>query len=168
MPKRMLVAAITLAMLAGHPSAAHAGLYTDELSKCLVAKASDSDKTTLVRWIFASITASAAVRSMSTTTPSERLALHRSTASIFERLTTVACRPEVVTALKYEGPHAFETSFGVLGEIAMRGLMSDPLVGAEMQAFGQFFDKEKMRALGKEAGIPEPVPSPPANWPSAK
>ena len=54
---KRIVIVVTLALclpLLSSPSAV-AGVYADELAKCLVRSTTDADKTYLVRWLFASV-----------------------------------------------------------------------------------------------------------------
>jgi hypothetical protein len=53
-----------------------------------------------------------------------------------------------------------ETSFSVLGEVAMRELTTDPKVASEFEQFGNMVDAAKLEALFKEAGL-NPPPSKP-------
>ncbi len=70
-----------------------------------------------------------------------------------QRLLTVDCHTQTVSALKYEGASAFESAFGVLGQVAMRGLMTDSQVSQGMGGISKYFDESKLQELGKEAGV---------------
>ena len=72
-----------------------------------------------------------------------------------ERLLTSDCRAETIDALKFEGSQVLESSFGVLGGVAMRGLMSSPEVQATFGTLSSYTDKNKMKLLARDAGIPE-------------
>jgi hypothetical protein len=147
------------------PSVAEAGLYADDMAKCLVGKTTEADKTTLVQWIFSAMSASPDVKPMAATTPEQHAAHNRGGAALFQRLILVDCRAETVAALEYEGPASLESSFQMLGQVAMRGLMTDPAVEREMRGFATYFDQEKLRALFREGGItapPPPTTPPPA------
>ncbi|MBB5697516.1 hypothetical protein [Sphingomonas yantingensis] len=134
--------------------------YTADLAKCLVAKTSEADRTGLIKWIFASISASPAVAGMTNLTPAERLDHHRRVGQMFTRLMTQDCRKETVVAIKYEGLGTIEKSFRVLGEVAMRGLMTDPAVTASLGDMTKFFDQSALEAVGREAGLPIPSTKP--------
>jgi hypothetical protein len=71
---------------------------------------------------------------------------------------TEDCRKETVTAIKYEGGAAVEASFSTLGQVAMRGLMSDQTVAQGISNLDKYTDKSKMEAVIKEAGITLPPP----------
>jgi hypothetical protein len=132
---------------------ASAGVYTDDLTKCLVRSADAGDQTRLMQWMFALIALNPAVRPNAAITPPQREAFDRQAAALMQRLLTVDCRKETVAALKYEGSSAIEASFRALGEVAVRGLMSDPTVAGGVKNFTAYIDQDKMAEVGREAGI---------------
>ena len=155
----MMAAAVLLGVLC-YGTSASAGIYTDDLSRCLVKSASEDDKTVLMKWVFGLMSASPAVGPMVSITPEQRKALNKQGAALFERLIITDCHKEAVAAIKFEGDNALETSFGVLGQVAVRGLMTAPAVNAELETFASYFDKDKLKALGEEAdptGTPAPA-----------
>jgi len=74
--------------------------------------------------------------------------MNRKQAALVERLLTQACRSETQAAVRYEGPIAFQLSFQVLGQVAMKELMSDKSVSSGFDAFVKYLDKAKLEALG--------------------
>jgi hypothetical protein len=103
-------------------TAASAGLYSDDLARCLIAKSSDADRITLMQWMFSALTAHPAVRSMSNITGAQRDGFTRKAGELFQRLMFVDCHTETVAALKYEGNGALESGFQVLGQAAAPGI----------------------------------------------
>ncbi len=159
--RRLLMSfAAAAAVLA--PGLAHAGIYTDEMSKCLVRSATPQDQTDLVNWVFAAMSSHPSVKGYVSITEAQRTEIARKASGLMERLLITSCRKETVEALKYEGASAIEQSFGVLGQVAMRGLMGDPAVAENFTKLGEYVDESKFEALGKEAGIA------PAKKPEAK
>jgi hypothetical protein len=158
MKRAIIGAAVFLAVsLQGFP--ASAGIYTDDLSKCLVKSSTVADQTVLVQWIFATLSLNPAVKPLSSITAEQRDDLARKTSGIMQRLILSDCHTEAVAAFKYEGPAvALGASFQLLGQVAVRGLMSDPLVVAGMQQLDKFSDKSKWVEIYKEAGVPVPAP----------
>ena len=134
-------------------SPALAGVYTDDLSKCIVAKASAKDQQDLVFWVFTAIAQHPTIKAYTTLTDAQRDAAGRTAGLLMQRLLTEDCHKEAVTALKYEGISALESSFSLLGQVAMRGLFSDPQVDKNMASLGGALDEAKFNALFKEAGI---------------
>lgn len=140
-----------IALGAGPPS--KAGVYTDDMGKCLVRSSTDEDRTALGRWIFTALSANPAVKGLSKVTPADMDAANQRFMALVIRLTTRDCRKETLDALKYEGSSAFEGAFSILGETASRVLFSDPAVGKSMQGLNQGSEDPAMIALFKEAGI---------------
>jgi hypothetical protein len=134
--------------------AARAGVYSDDLSKCLVRSATPTDQTAFVAWAFSAMSAHPAVSQYSNFTQAQRDELNQRVGKLYERLLTVDCHAETVAALKYEGANAMEQSFSVLGQVAFRGLMTDPAVTNVLSGLGKAVDTKKIEALAKEAGVP--------------
>lgn len=130
-------------------SASQAGVYADDMGKCLVASTSPQDKAALVRWIFATAALHPDVASIASVSAATREEMDRNIAALFERLVTDACRQQTIEAVRYEGAAlAFHVSFGMLGQVAMQELMSDREVSASFDNFTQYLDKAKFEALG--------------------
>lgn len=150
--RRVMAAAISLALVLA-ASNATAGAYTDDMSKCLVKSTSEDDKDHLVRWIFTEMTLNPALKGVASSTPEQRQQFEKEGAALFQRLVLVDCRKETIDAIKYEGQGAIQMSFQVLGEVAGRGLMTDPKVNAGIMAMAAYLDKDRWKALNKEAGL---------------
>lgn len=139
-------AAMTLFAATG---GARAGVYTDDMTKCLVKAMSPEDQSVLIQWTFSAMALHPDVRPYANITDAQRKSLDQKAAGLFQRMMTVDCRKEVVDAVKYEGTGSFEGAFSAMGEAAMRGLMSEPSVNKGMEGFVEYFDKSKMEALFK-------------------
>jgi hypothetical protein len=142
-PMRRVVA-LLLVLVA---SESHAGLYSDDMARCLVASTSQEDKTNLVRWVFAIASLHPKVADVSAMTPPMRDETDRKTAALFERLVTVDCREQARDAIRYEGPAAFQASFEVLGQVAMTELMAHEDIVAGFESFTKYLDESKFAAL---------------------
>ena len=71
------------------------------------------------------------------------------TAKLFERLLTESCKSQVQQAIKYEGQSTIESAFQVLGQVAARGLFSNPSVAGFIAQLGNHVDSEEN---GKRSG----------------
>lgn len=147
------IAASAAVLALGGATGAKAGIYTDDLSRCLVSKTTDQDKTQLVRWIFSAVSRNPAVKDLVTLSDAQRQQSTKAVAELFQRLLLDDCHKQTVDALKYEGPVAATQSFQVLGQVAARGLMSDPAVTKDVQSLTSYVDKPRWQALAKEAGV---------------
>ena len=126
---------------------AHAGVYTNELSKCLVESTSVRDRTALVNWMFSAASFHPAVKPIASVSEKQLDEINKSTANLFMRLLTEACRQETINALKYEGEVAIPLSFKVLGEVAARELFSSPEVDEAFSGFVKYLDEDKLKSL---------------------
>lgn len=138
-------AAFALTLLTAQ--SATAGPYSDDMAKCLVTSTSEADKNSLVKWMFAAATLHPAVKSISSVTDAQRNELNVKTAKLFERLLTESCKSQVQTAIKYEGQSTIESAFQVLGQVAARGLFSDPSVNGFIAQLGNHIDKHKLESV---------------------
>jgi hypothetical protein len=152
---RRFFAALALVVTCWAAAPAQAGVYTDDLSKCLVKSATPDDQKNLILWIFTAMSSHPAVKAYSNIADSQRDAFNKQAGALMQRLLTVDCRTETVASLKYEGSQAIPAAFGILGQVAMRGLMSDPSVAKGVAGLTAGLDNAKLEALGKEAGLPE-------------
>ena len=155
------LAMVALMLLTGLPDpVAQAGVYTDDLSKCLVKSSNGADRLVLVQWIFSGLSLHPAVQPLVSITTEQRDAFNERVAALFSRLLVDDCRKEAVDALKNEGSAAFDASFQVLGQVASRDLMTEPHVATGLSGQIAYYlaKNEKLASLLKAAGIPEPNP----------
>jgi len=141
-------------MLASGP--AQAGVFSDDLTKCVVTSATTDDRNALMQWLFSAMAANQAMEPMAKVSREQRDGLNRKFADITERLLLADCHSQTLTAVKNEGPGVIEAAFRVLGEVAIRGLMSDPATTKSLSAVDQYSNKAKWEAFAKEAGIALP------------
>jgi hypothetical protein len=145
--RRIGVALLFTATLAGVSGKTAAGPYADDLSRCLVSATSAEDKNTLVKWVFSIASLHPALGSVSAVTGSQRSQMDREVAALFEALLTDRCKKQTQSALRYEGEKTIGTAFEVLGQAAMMELFSDPAVAKGLGAFTAHLDQKKLEAL---------------------
>jgi hypothetical protein len=146
-PSRIISIAL-ISSLATSP--AWAGVYTDELSKCLVESTSADDRTALVKWMFAAASSHPAIRSLSTVTAEDLESANEATGALFTRLLTDSCKLQAQKALRFEGPATLQLSFTVLGQVAGAELFSNPAVTQSMAGLQKYVDSRKLEALQAE------------------
>lgn len=149
---RVAGAVLALAISAASVSPAGAGVYGDELSKCLVESAGAKDRATFVVWMFSAMSYHPDVAGYSTLTDAQRTAMAGDAGGLMQRLLVKDCRQQSVKALKYEGASALPDAFRLFGEVAMQGLTSHPAVSAGLEELGQGIDQKQFDDLAKEAG----------------
>lgn len=141
----MKISIITLAMVLCLCSSVMAGPFTDEMSRCIVQKTTQSDKTLLIKWIFAAMSSHPDVESMSNISPKLKEDLNKQAAEMIMKLLTVRCNEECKQAVKYEGADSLKTSFELLGRVAMQGIMTDRQVKEYLSGMDKYLDKEKLQ-----------------------
>ena len=124
---------------------AHAGPFSDDLAKCLVSSTTVDDRTSLVRWFFAAASVHPAVEPLTAVTQKQLDASNKTVAELFTRLLTDACLAEARSALKFEGPSTFETSFQILGEVAGKEMFSHPAVNTAVMGMTAYLDDNTLK-----------------------
>ncbi len=132
-------------------STAWAGIYTDELSKCLVDGTSTDDRTALVNWIFTAASAHPAIASLSKVTEADKDTADKAIGALFMKLLIESCKPQPQKALRFEEPATLQLSFSVLGQVAGAELFSNPAVAQGMAGLVKYLDAQKLEALKTEA-----------------
>jgi hypothetical protein len=152
---RRLVALMAFASVAIAPlSTARAGVYGDDLSRCLVKSTTTDDQMAFMVWMFSALGAHPAVKGYTTFTDAQREAASAKAAALMQRLILEDCRKESVAAIRYEGETAVYAGFNTFGQAAVRDLMNDPAVGKNMSALEKHIDPSRFESLAKEAGLP--------------
>lgn len=124
-----------------------AGVYTDDLSKCLVASTTVTDRNNLVRWMFAAAAKHPAVSEIVTVTPEVMEQTNKTMGDLMNRLLLVSCKTETKEAIKYEGGTTIEASFQVLGQVAGRELFSNPAVTESLSNLDKHIDSAALEKL---------------------
>jgi hypothetical protein len=138
-----------LAQLGAAPAVA--GPFGDEMSRCMVRAATTEDKAMLVQWIFAVMALHPNVRQLSTVTDETRANLNKRMADLVVALLSDRCAKESREAMKNEGIETLQSSFGVLGQVAMKDLFVDPGVNAGIAEFSKNLDEKKLKGLLEDA-----------------
>lgn len=126
---------------------AYAGVYANELSKCLVESTSARDKMVLIQWTFSSLSHHPNIKQISSVSKTQSEQINRKIANLFTRLLTESCSSETRKALKFEGHLALEKSFGFLGKTAGKELVSNPKVEKGFSNFMKYIDESKFEHL---------------------
>ncbi len=129
-------------------SMAFAGPFTDKLSICLVEKTTTDDKNKLIRWVYGAMSSHPIVKNLSNIPSEVGVKLNKDTANLFMDLLTNRCKEEAEKAIRYENKLAIQTSFAILGKVAMQGIMSDKNVIQFMGGLDAYLDKDKLQFIG--------------------
>jgi hypothetical protein len=146
--RRTLVFSVLLTAAIGMtPRSALAGPYADDMAKCLVKSTSPEDRSLLIRWMFSAMALHPDVASMAAVTKQQRDDIVKNTGALFQRLMLDSCKAETKDAIQNEGPQTIQYAFQILGQVAARGLFTDPHVAATMADLGKSVDQEKFKSL---------------------
>jgi hypothetical protein len=132
---------------------ASAGVFSDDLSRCLVNKTTDYDQRQLKRWMFSAFSLDPTLAPLARIDPQQRVQIRSAATAIYNRLLVSDCRKEAVAALKNEGSNALVPAFGVLGRATAQQIFKFPQADAEFDRFADGFDKEEVEKLFREAGV---------------
>ncbi len=136
-------------LLLGVSAGAQAGIYSDDLSRCLVESSSANDKALLVKWMFTSMALHPDVAAMSTVTEAQRDEVNKAAAQMFMRLMTETCLVQSKKAIQYEGAAAVEQGFNAFGQVAGKELFAHPNVAQALTGLQTHLDTKKLEtALG--------------------
>ena len=128
-------------------SPAFAGVYTDDLTRCLVEKSTPQDKTMLVQWMFVAMSRHPSVAALTKVTPEDVDQHNKQAGEVFMRLLTDTCVENSKKAVKYEGAMAIQNAFQVLGQVAAGDLFANPEVAKVMAGLEKYMDAKKLDAL---------------------
>ncbi len=106
-------------------------------------------------WMFSVVSSDPALQEFTSLDRSKRDAIATTAGGVFQRLIVVDCRAEAIAAMKAEGRDSLSKSFGALGGAAVNQMFNSPQAQQELKSLEKGFDKEKLKALGREAGIPD-------------
>jgi hypothetical protein len=148
---KILATGLVLVLGALTNVSALAGVYGDDMAKCLVRSTTEVDRTVFVRWMFAAMALHPDVESMAVISAEQRDAINRDAGALFQRLLTESCRSETQQAIKYEGAPTIQAAFTVFGQVAGRELMLNPHVSQSMAGLAKYLDQAKLRELVPES-----------------
>jgi hypothetical protein len=126
---------------------ASAGPYADDMAKCLVKATSPEDRALLVKWVYGVMSLHPDLAALSAIQAPQRDALTKSAGALYQRLLIESCKSETQQAVQNEGPQTLEYAFQILGQVAMRGIMSDPQVLEGVKGLGKAVDQDKIKAV---------------------
>jgi hypothetical protein len=139
--KHAFIAALALAM----PVAAAANSPEQALSKCLAENTTGKERKQFAQWVFLAMAAHGEIKQFLAPSAIDATdEANKTLARTFMRLVTESCAKEARDAYQNGGAVAFQSSFAVLGELAMQELMGDRAVAESMSAFEKYLDAAKL------------------------
>lgn len=144
---RYAAAALGALALPHAPAPAAAGPAVDTLANCLVMNTSGADRVLLIRWVVFAFAAHPEAGRAVAVDPAQVGPTNLAVADLFMALLTERCPAETRAAFQAEGQMAFESAFGVLGEVASQELTLAPEVTAAMTGFLGHIDEARLAAV---------------------
>ncbi|MGH0029295.1 MAG: hypothetical protein ACQGVC_05865 [Myxococcota bacterium] len=144
MRKTALLISVLMSAFATH--GARAGIYTDDLSRCMVESTTEGDRTELVKWMFAAASAHPAVGPLANVSADQISTANRTMADLLTRLLTRDCLEQASKAFQFEGAAAISASMQVLGQVAGQQLFSDPSVSQAIADLDAHFDADAVKS----------------------
>jgi hypothetical protein len=130
--------------------AAVAGVFADDLGKCLVNSTTKDDRANLIRWLFVAASHHPAVKPIATVTPAQQEDSDKQMGTLFMKLLTESCKTEAQKALQTEGAATIQFAFEVLGKVAGQELFTSPEVSGNLKGLAKYIDGEKIKALASQ------------------
>ena len=112
------LSAIAVCMVLFYSPAAPAGVFADDLGRCLVNATTKDDRANLIRWLFVAASHHPAVKPITSVTPAQQEESDKQMGTLFMKLLTESCKTEAQKALQAEGPATMQYAFEVLGKVA--------------------------------------------------
>ena len=129
-------------------SSAQTGGAQAALNACLVAKASEADKSLLVEYVAIAMLQAPETKSLATVAPGKREAVDRGMARMFTRLITVDCKREVVAAVSGNDHRAALRIAGeVLGRNAMGKLLTNRDTASALTGYVRYLNPKDFAIL---------------------
>jgi hypothetical protein len=139
--KYAVVATLALSV----PSFVAANPYVEQLSACLADSTTGKERKQLAEWVFLAMGAHSDIKAHLAPTASSAVEdVNKAVASLLMRLMTEDCAQEARDTYEKAGSQAFQSSFGMLGNLAMQELMGDRAVANAMTSFEKYLDAKKL------------------------
>ncbi len=140
------LSALLLSLAAVLPLSAQAGPKADALAACLGDNTTGKDRKDLARWIFIAMAAHPEIKDLSRLTPEMRTEADQGMAHIVTTLLAERCPTQAREAVQQEGSAGMMSAFKVLGELAMKELMTNAEVMQSLGAYERYLDRAKLEA----------------------
>ena len=142
-----LISVLTVCVMSVATTSSFAEPATQALGHCFTDNTTGKERKELARWLFTAMAAHPELQALSNVTPADREAASRTTAAIFTRLLADACPKETQAAKAEGGSRAVQAGFGLLGEMAMQELMSDPQVAGTLSGLEKYVDRARLEPV---------------------
>lgn len=141
MKKILLTASIFVtSLLPSYVSASH---EAQQLAVCLTNSLNGKERKNLAKWIYLGMSTHSIIKPFSNVTEQDIDETNRYVGALVTRLLTEDCPKQAKVAIEVGGQEAMENAFGIVGEVAMQELMTEPSVGNALGAFDKYLNQDK-------------------------
>lgn len=147
----MRVFFLAVAAVAALTGPAAAGVYGDDLGRCLVSKTPEDQQMIFLAFTAVAMAQHPSVQPYTQASTAHLEELQGKAAKVLEVAMTETCRSESLAAFRFEGPIAVSTALQTFGMAAMRNLTLHPAVAEAFEGTSGKIDTSKFDALVKEA-----------------
>ncbi|WP_151750842.1 hypothetical protein [Acinetobacter bereziniae] len=130
--------------LMGTTQFAVAGPTVDQLSDCLVKATTATDKTTVLQWTFAALSAHPDLKALSNVSDAQRTQLDQKFAQVLQRVIVEQCSAQAKAVIQTEGLQAVGDSFQELGRSTGEDIVKNPEVKKQLQGVLRYVDLNKL------------------------
>lgn len=149
--KTFLVSCVVLLSALVLSSSANAGVYGDDLTRCLVSSASAQDRLILARWVGVAIVQHQKVAPLARTSQKDLMGVSIAASDVAAELMGSVCFDQAMNALKYEGEASIDKSFEYLVGLAIEELMQDAEVRSAFAKFHSHFQQNLPKVIKKNS-----------------
>ena len=123
---------------------ASAGETVDQLSNCLVKSTTAADKTTVLQWTFAALSAHPDLKGFSQVSAAQRTQLDQQLAQTLQRILVEQCSAQAKAVVQAEGIQAVGESFQELGSITGEEILKTPEIKQQLNGVLKYIDLNKL------------------------
>lgn len=137
---------MTAALSIAASPVAHAVDPTQSLGSCLTDSLNGKERKELAKWVFMSMAAHPELSRFSTASPEDVKSENQYVGRLISRLLTKDC-PEELKLANRANPMALQQAFGLVGQVAMQELMTNPKVTDALTGYTKYTDTNKINAI---------------------
>ncbi|MGI2260574.1 hypothetical protein [Shewanella sp. GXUN23E] len=139
--KKLIAALLPLVLVT--PGIAYSAQPGQTLGTCMSDSLNGKERKELAKWVYFAMSTHSSIEPYSKVSDKDREASNRYVGALISRLLTEDCPEVAKQAYESDGLQAFETGFGIVGEVAMQELMNEASVAQALGAFEQYLDQSQ-------------------------
>ena len=129
------------------PASLNASQEAQNLGACLTDSMNGKERKNLAKWIYLGMSTHSVIKPFSNVSQKDIDNSNKYVGSLITRLITEDCPKAAKLAHEKGGSAAFEYAFRVVGEVAMKELMTEPAVSQSLGAFEKHLDHKKFNKV---------------------